>query len=82
MGVLSDVIQEASLRSQIMVTTHSPDLLDRLPIDSIRAVEFVDGETRVGKVSERQAGAVKELLFTPGELHSMEGLEIETPVAQ
>lgn len=81
LAFLADVFQEASLRTQIVITTHSPDLIDHLPIDSIRAVEFVDGETKVGEVSNRQASAVRERLFTLGELHSMEGLEIHTPVA-
>ena len=82
LAILADVIQEASLRTQIVITTHSPDLIDQLPIECIRAVEFVDGETKVGIVSERQVSAVIEGLFTAGELHSMEGLEIHTPVAQ
>ena len=82
LGVLTDVLREASLRTQIIITTHSPDLIDRFPIECIRAVEFVDGETKVGEVSNRQASAVKERLFTLGELHSMEGLEINSPVAQ
>jgi predicted ATPase len=29
LGVLCDVIQEASARSQVIITTHSPDLIDR-----------------------------------------------------
>lgn len=80
--VLADEFQEASLRMQVMITTHSPDFIDQFPLECVRAVEFVDGETRVGKVSERQASAVREGLFTPGELHRMEGLEIHPPVAQ
>ena len=79
---LADILEEASLRQQVVITTHSPDLIDRFPIECIRAVEFVDGETKVGKVSKRQASAVKKRLFTLGELHSMEGLEITAPVAQ
>ena len=82
LAVLADVLQEASHRTQIVITTHSPDLIDRIPIECIRAVEFADGETKVGMVSERQVTAVIEGLFTAGELHSMEGLEINTPVAQ
>lgn len=72
--ILADEFQEASLRMQVMITTHSPDFIDRFPVECIRAVEFVDGETRVGKVSERQASAVRDRLFTQGELHRMEGL--------
>ena len=82
LAILADVMQEASLRTQIVITTHSPDLIDRFPVECIRAVEFVDGETKVGEVSNRQASAVKERLFTLGELHSMEGLEINSPVAR
>lgn len=80
--VLADEFQEASLRMQVVITTHSPDFIDRFPLECVRAVEFVDGETRVGTVSERQASAVRERLFTLGELHRMEGLEIHPPVAQ
>ena len=72
--VLADEFQEASLRMQVMITTHSPDFIDRFPVECIRAVEFVDGETRVGKVSETQVEAVKRGLFTSGEIHRMEGL--------
>ena len=80
--ILADEFQEASLRMQVMITTHSPDFIDRFPVEYIRSVEFVDGETRVGKISERQASAVRDRLFTPGELHRMEGLEIHPPVVQ
>ena len=38
MAVLADTIKEASLRGQVVVTTHSPDLINLLPLDSIRAV--------------------------------------------
>ncbi len=72
--VLADVMVEASTRTQVVATTHSPDLIDRLPIESLRAVEMRDGCTEVGLVSETQSRAVETGLFTSGELHSMEGL--------
>ena len=75
MAVLSDTMVEASLRGQVLVATHSPDLIDRLPIESIRAVTAEDGATRVGIVAEHQRKSVKEDLFSPGELHRMEGLQ-------
>ncbi len=78
LAVLADVMVEAGLRTQVLATTHSPDLIDRLPIESLRAVQMVDGCTKVGPVSELQAGAVRDGLFTSGELHSMEGLEPRT----
>ena len=76
--VLADCLFEVSHRTQVLVTTHSPDLIDlidRLSVDCLRAVALEDGCTRVGPVSERQAESVKDGLFTAGELHSMEGLE-------
>ena len=75
LAVLADVMVDVSTRMQVLVTTHSPDLIDRLPIESLRAVQIEDGCTKVGSVSEAQADAVRDGLFTSGELHSMEGLE-------
>ena len=75
MAALSDNMMEASLRGQVLVATHSPDLIGRLPIESIRAVTSEDGSTKVGRVSEHQLAAVQEGLFSAGELHSMEGLQ-------
>ena len=73
--VLADLLREASRRSQILVTTHSPDLIDRLPVENLRVVNSDRGVTTVGPVSETQTEAVKQSLFSPGELHRMEGLE-------
>ena len=78
LATLAEVMVEAASRTQVLVTTHSPDLIDRLPIESLRAVQIVDGCTEVGPVSEAQAEAVREGLFTSGELHSMEGLRPRT----
>lgn len=75
MAVLSDTMVEASLRGRVLVATHSPELIDRLPIESIRAVTAEEGSTKVGKVADHQLESVRENLFTAGELHSMEGLQ-------
>ena len=75
MAVLSDTMREASLRGQVLVATHNPDLLDRLPLESLRAVTAEDGSTKVGKIAEHQLMSVRDDLFSAGELHSMEGLQ-------
>lgn len=75
MAVLSDTMEEAALRGQVLVATHSPDLIDRLPVESIRAVTAEGGSTKVGTIADHQLKSVKEDLFSPGELHSMEGLQ-------
>ena len=74
LAVLADVMVEASQRTQVVATTHSPDLIDQLPVESLRAVEMLNGCTEVGPVSKTQTDAVLKGLFSAGELHSMEGL--------
>lgn len=69
-GVLMDALIEASQRHQVLATTHSPDLLDnpKLPLDSVRIVESCDGETTIAEADEASKQAVRDNLFTPGEL--------------
>jgi predicted ATPase len=74
-AVLVDAFNEAALRNQILITTHSPDLLTRFEVNSVRAVDRVEGVTRVNVISEAQRDAVQERLFTLGELHRIEGLQ-------
>ncbi|MGQ9626407.1 MAG: AAA family ATPase [Anaerolineae bacterium] len=74
MGILCDVIREASQRTQIVLTTHSPDLISRFDPASLRVVEMVQGVTKIGEVDEAQLRAVKERLFSPGGLLRIEGL--------
>lgn len=84
MAQLADLLNEASRRSQVIVTTHSPDLIDCLTdyrtVESLRIVELVDGVTVVRRVADGQAEAVRQHLFSPGELHRMG--ELESPREQ
>jgi predicted ATPase len=75
--VLYDFLREASARSQILITTHSSDLLDLLPIDDIRVVERRDGVTTAARVEERQRDLVRRHLLSPSELLYAEGLRAE-----
>jgi predicted ATPase len=69
-AVLLAALREASARSQIIVTSHSPDLLDNEDIDpdSLFAVDNTDGVTRIGGIDESGRQMLRERLFTPGEL--------------
>ena len=69
-GILMDALIEASQRHQVIATTHSPDMLDKenLAIDSIRIVESVDGETIIGEADAVSKDAVRNELYTFGEL--------------
>lgn len=78
LAVLASVLDEASLRSQILVTTHSPDMLDHLPAQSFLVVEKVGDTTHVGPLDASQLASVRKRLFTPGELLRMEGLQRQT----
>jgi len=78
LGVLCDVMKEASTRSQVLITTHSPDLIYHFPASSLRVVEKADEITQVGNVAEHQRLAIEQKLFAPGELMRMEGLQRET----
>jgi len=65
-----------------MVTSHSPDLLenDRIPAESILAVALEDAETRIGPLDAVGSSALRDHLYTPGELLRMNQL-IPDPAA-
>src|SRR5206468_11931122 len=41
-------------RGQVILTTHSPMLLDSFDVDTVRAVDMRDGNTLVGPVAQAQ----------------------------
>ena len=80
LAVLADVLNEAARRTQVIVTTHSPDFIDYLTnyrtVENLRIVELDGGVTTVRQVADNQAEAVKKHLFSPGELHRMGELTV------
>ncbi|OGP59839.1 MAG: hypothetical protein A2V67_09670 [Deltaproteobacteria bacterium RBG_13_61_14] len=70
LGVLIDALAEARTRSQILVTTHCPDLLDHSTVTeaNLRLVEFREGETWLLPVGAISKLAIKKRLATLGEL--------------
>jgi predicted ATPase len=71
---LMDALIEATSRTQLLVTTHSPDLLDHkgLGPESIIAVEANRGNSLIGRVDSRTRTALRENLYTVGELLRLE----------
>jgi predicted ATPase len=69
-GLLLDALRDASGSRQVLVTTHSPDLLDSpdLGPDELLAVRADDGTTRIGRVDPAGQRALREALFTAGEM--------------
>lgn len=78
LALLAEAMLDASERSQILVTTHSPHLVDYFHPDQIFAIEMNnEGITAANGISAAQKKAVKEKLFSLSELISMEGLHGE-----
>ena len=69
-GVLWDAIMDAQDRAQVIITTHSADLLDRkdVPTDAILAADSDAGKTQIGPIVESSRNLLQERLATPGEL--------------
>lgn len=69
-GMLLDALREATERTQVIVTTHSADLLDRHDVgaDGILAVSAEEGVTCVGPPDEGARDAIKRGFYTPGQL--------------
>jgi len=72
--IIADIIKEASIRRQVIITTQSPDLISRFAADELRIVQNVDGETKIGKIEERQKEIINAELFSGGDLLRIEGL--------
>ena len=69
-GVLVDALRDATEHVQVLVTSHSPDLLDNhdIPDESILAVVAEHGETKIGFLDEVGLSVLRDRLFTAGEL--------------
>lgn len=76
-GVLRDGLRAASKFTQVAVTSHSPDLLDDKDIrdDSILAVVNKNGETKIAAPDQAGRSAIRDRLYTVGELLRLNQLE-------
>ncbi|HLJ58036.1 MAG TPA: AAA family ATPase [Chthonomonadaceae bacterium] len=75
-GALIDGLMEASEQKQILVTSHSPDLLDN---DHIRAEDLIavvaaKGVSQVGPIDAADVTALRDHLYTAGSLLRMNQL--------
>jgi predicted ATPase len=76
-GVLLDSLRTASQKTQVLVTSHSPELLDDKNIhpDSLLAVISEKGNTRIEPIDQTSRETLKEHLYTAGELLRMNKLQ-------
>jgi predicted ATPase len=76
-GALMEALSEGSEKSQLLVTCHSPDLLDHESVtaEMIRPVLLDNGKTVAGKLANAKARLLKDHLSTAGELLRLDQLE-------
>jgi predicted ATPase len=77
--VVVSVLMDAAKRSQVVITTHSPDVLDNKEItdDMLRVVSKPSGRTIIAPISSASRTAVRQNLYSPGELLRMDELNPE-----
>ncbi len=79
--LLYDFLMQASRRSQVLITTHSPELLDQINVEDVRVVRHGRYGTTVAPMSSEQRLVVRGGLLTLGEVLRTEGLQPELPLA-
>ena len=69
-GALMDALREATRHTQVIVTTHSADLLDEVDInqDGLLVVVSEDGITRIAPPDQASLDVVRSHLYSAGEL--------------
>src|ERR1039458_1784562 len=78
-AVLLGAIREASESVQVVVTSHSTDLLDNpeIPGDAIRAVSWENGQSEILGIDNATRSTLHDRLYTAGDLLRMGGLAPE-----
>ena len=76
-AALMDGLREATEHTQVIITSHSPDLLDQMNLetDTLLAVAMQEGITKVAPIDKASLEAIRNHLYTPGELLRMDQLE-------
>jgi len=74
---LVELLEARATDTQILITTHSADIVDALPIDSIRVVWIEGDSSHIAPISEHSKEPVRQGLITPGELLRADSLDPE-----
>jgi len=73
LSLVADAVKDASRRSQVLVSTHSPDFLNFFDPEQVLAVRQNDeGLSTIGPVTDDQIESVKEGLMSLGEAMRIE----------
>jgi predicted ATPase len=76
-GLLLDCLREGARERQVVITTHSPDLLDNEAItaEQLLAVNAVAGKTTIGRIDAASRQVLHDALYRAGELLRLGQLE-------
>jgi predicted ATPase len=76
-AALMDGLREYTEHTQIIITSHSPDLLDQVQLDTdtLLVVAYREGVTKIAPIDEASVNAIRSHLYTPGELLRLDQLE-------
>lgn len=76
-GALLEALREASERTQILLTSHSPDLLDEIDVeqDGLLVVVAPEGTTRIASADAASMEALRRHLYSAGEMLRMDQLQ-------
>ena len=83
-AVLLDALEEGNLTRQVLVTSHSADLLDnkRIDPDALLAVASHQGATEIGPIDEVSRSVLRDRLYTAGEMLRMSQFAPDTDAMQ
>jgi predicted ATPase len=83
-GALMEALREATPHTQVLVTSHSPDLLDQLDPDrdALLVVASENGNSRIAAPDTASVQAIRRHLYTPGEMLRMDQLQPDPLDAQ
>lgn len=78
LGAILDILRHASRKMQVLVTTHSPEVLDAKWIQDqhLRIADWREGATRISPVSDSARKAIQEHLMGAGELLRSNALDV------
>ncbi|MFH1927732.1 MAG: AAA family ATPase [Chloroflexota bacterium] len=82
--ILMDVLLDGTSRSQVVITTHSPDVLDnkKISADQIIAIESRDGVAQLTPLREGTRDVIRDGFYTVGELLRRDELQIDEEYAR
>lgn len=81
-GVLREALQRASEFTQVLVTSHSPELLDyNFDSNQLLAVESENNVSRIAPIDEASREVLRNRLYTVGELMRLDQIRPARPVS-